>query len=185
MKVPSNKQICVSLVSLLVASSFLCRLRFLSADDNENFVTFQIEEIRNFGECSNQIFQIVARKMGIKIDDRIPKPIIFTDKQMTLKKYNRYLGWDAEVVCPYYFHKKNTIVIPMDCKLDSLAHELVHYFQVMYRNEDLDFACGPHIESLEMEAVAIQRWFKAKYLEPQNANTGFMHNFSYQIITAR
>ena len=160
------------LVSLLVASWFFYRLRLLSADNNKTFATCQIGEISNFGDCSNDIFQIVARKMGLEINESIPKPIILTDKEITRKKFNDYLGWDAEEISPYYFYKKNTIVIPPDCKLDSLAHELAHYFQVMYQNENLDFDCGAYIENLEMEAVAIQRWFKAKYLQPQKPEHG-------------
>jgi hypothetical protein len=58
-------------------------------------------------------------------------------------------------------------VIPVNHKLDSLAHELVHYFQIMYRNEDLSIDYGQYTEVLEMEAVEIQKWIKAKYIEHQ------------------
>jgi hypothetical protein len=35
----------------------------------------------------------------------------------------------------------------------------------MYRNENLSFDYGLYTEILEMEAVAIQKWIKAKYIE--------------------
>jgi hypothetical protein len=106
--------------------------------------------------------------MGIEIIDTVPKPIILTDEQITLKKYNSYLGWNSVKVLPYYFSKQNTLVIPKNCGLDSLAHELVHYFQFMYRHDNFDFDHGLYTECLEMEAVAIERWFESKYLSHQD-----------------
>jgi hypothetical protein len=155
------------LVALLIALDFCFGLRFLNADSDKTFPNYQIGEINNFGEYCNDIFQIVAGKMSLEITEYIPKPIILTDKQITHQKFNSYLGWDAAEVFPYYFSGKNTLVIPLKYKLDTLAHELVHYFQVMYRNENLSFDYGLYIEILEMEAVAIQKWFKAKYIEHQ------------------
>ena len=172
MTMPSKKHIGISLVSLLLAVSFCYGLQVLYAGKRKTFVTCQIGEISNFRECSHDILQIVARKMGVELNENIPKPLILTDTQISPKEFSLYLGCEVEVVCPYYFHKRNTIVIPLDCRLDSLAHELVHYFQVMYQNENLGFDCGPDIENLEMEAVAIQRWFKSKYLEPQKPKHG-------------
>jgi len=101
--------------------------------------------------------------MGIEIINTVPKPIILTDEQITLSKYNRYLGWNSVKVHPYYFSKHNIIVIPKNCGLDSLAHELVHYYQFMYRHDTFDIDYGAYTECLEMEAVAIERWFKFKY----------------------
>ena len=109
--------------------------------------------------------------MGIEIIDTVPKPNILTDEQITLNKYNNYLGWNSIKVLPYYFSEQNTLVIPKNYRLDSLAHELVHYFQFMYRHDNFDFDYGLYTECLEMEAVAIERWFKSKYLNPQNWTT--------------
>lgn len=160
------------LVLLLIALSFCFGLRFLNADNNKTFPNYQMKEISNLGKCGDDIFQIVANKMGLEINENAPKPIILTDKQITLQKFNSYLGWDSEKIFPYYFSNKNTIVIPLWCKLDTLAHELVHYFQVMYRNENLDFDYGLYTEVLEMEAVSIQRWFKAKNVEHHKLDCG-------------
>lgn len=179
MKIPLKKQISFLLILPLIALEVCFGLENLDAEDNMFFSNCPIKEIRNFRVICDQIFQIVAGKMGLKINENIPKPIILTDKQISRKKFNSYLGWDVEVVCPYYFFKKNTVVIPLNCKLDSLAHELVHYFQVMYRNENFDFNCGPYIENLEMEAVAIQRWFRSNYLDSHELDQGIAVKFSH------
>jgi hypothetical protein len=172
MKIHLRKQINPLLILLLIALAVCFGLKNLNAEDNTVFPGYPIKEISNFSVICDQIFQIVAGKMGFEINENVPKPIILTDKQISRQKFNSYLGWDAEVLCPYYFFKKNIVVIPLNCKLDSLAHELVHYFQVMYRNENLDFNCGLYIENLEMEAVAIQRWFKSNYLDPNELAQG-------------
>jgi len=173
MTIPSKRQISASLVSLLIALYFCFGQRFSDTDNNKTFPNRQIEKITDFVKFSDDIFHIVAEKMGLEINESIPKPVVLTDKQISPQKFSRYLGWNVAVVCPYYFPEINTILIPIDCKLDSLAHELVHYFQVMYRNENLDFECGPYIENLEMEAVAIQRWFNTTYLQPRKIGHGF------------
>lgn len=172
MKMPSKKQISMLLVSLMMALDFCFGLRYLDADSDKTISDCQIEEISNFGKCFDDIFQIVAGKMGLEINENIPKPIILTDRQITHQKFNSYLGWDATEVFPYYFSRKNTIVIPLDFRLDTVAHELVHYFQVMYRNENLGFDYGLYTEILEIEAVAIQKWLKAKYIENRKLDYG-------------
>jgi len=103
--------------------------------------------------------------MGFEVNERIPKPIILMDNQLTLQRFNFYLGWEVKKILPYYFHKKNILVIPCYCKLDILAHEFVHYFQVMYQNDDFDFTDGMSTEVREWEAVSIERWFKARYMK--------------------
>jgi hypothetical protein len=110
------------LVLLPIALLFCFGLKFLNADNSKTFSHHQIEEIGNFERCCNDIFQIVANKMGIEINENAPKPIILTDKQITLQKFNSYLGWDSEIVFPYYFSAKNTLVIPLYCEIDTLAH---------------------------------------------------------------
>jgi hypothetical protein len=161
-----KEQMSMLLVLLSTALLFCFGLRFLNADNSKTFPHHQIEEISNFEGCCNDIFQIVANKMGIEINENTPKPIILTDKQITLQKFNSYLGWDSKIIFPYYFSNKSTLVIPLYCEIDTVAHELVHYFQVVYRHEDLNFDYGLYTETLEMEAVAIQKWFKAEYVKP-------------------
>ena len=165
MKLPSKNKVGVLLVAFLIASTGY-GLIFLDADKHKTFPDCRIEEIGNFEKYSDDIFRIVAGKMDLEISENRPKPIILTDKQITLKQFNSYLGWDAIETLPYYFHKKNTIVIPCYCKLDSLAHEFVHYFQAMYQGEDLDCTDGMISEDRESVAILIQRWFKKKFMGP-------------------
>ncbi|BAU49090.1 hypothetical protein SVA_2542 [Sulfurifustis variabilis] len=51
---------------------------------------------------------------------------------------------------------------------DALAHELVHYLQVVYFKVDL----GSRLiaEVCESEAVAVQEWFRARYVQIHDAD---------------
>ena len=182
MKRHSKKKISTLLVLLLTALNYCFGLNVLNADDKKTFPDCQIAEIGNLEIFSDKIFQIVALKMQLEIDKNVPKPIILTDRQITPHKFSSYLGFRVKELIPYYFFKKNTLVVPLNCRLDSLAHELVHYFQVMYRNENLDFDCGPYIDNLEVEALVIQRWFKSVYLTPHKANYGIAVKASRQVV---
>ena len=163
----SENRIKVFCLTVLIVLSILFGLEFVNAGRYKSYPDCCIKEISNFKVYCQEIFQIVGNKMGLKVNDRIPKPTILTDDQLTLQQFNSYLGWDAKEIFPYYFHKNNLLVIPCHCKLDILVHEFVHYFQVMYRNENLDFDCGLYLEILEIESVIIQRWFKGKYMKPR------------------
>ena len=161
--------------TVLIVLSILFGLDYVNAGRYKSYPNCTIKEISNFKMYCQEIFQIVGNKMGLKVNERIPKPTILTDDQLTLQQFRSYLGWDIKEILPYYFHKNNILVIPCHCKLDSLVHEFVHYFQVMYRNENLDFYCDPYMDfycdpyifNLEVEAMAIQRWFKAKFMRPR------------------
>jgi hypothetical protein len=179
----SKKQISALLVLLLIVLDLCSGLKVVNADDNKSFPACPIEEISNLVEFFDRIFLIVAGKMRIEINSTVPKPAILTDIQITPQEFSSYLGWEVEDLIPYYFSSKNILVIPLDCKLDSLAHELVHYFQVMYRNENLGLDCGPDIENLEMEAVSIQRWFKARYMVPQKPEDHATARLSHLVLT--
>ena len=178
---PSQIQKRLLLALLLFTLDFFFGLRFLHSENYEIFPNCEIKKIDSFSGHHDKLFQIVAYKMKIKINKKLPKPIILTDKQLTPQRFSSYLGWEVDSMFPYYFFKKNILVIPETCKLDSLVHELVHYFQVVYQNEDLDFDCGPYIENLEMEAVTIQRWFKSKYMEPHTLAHDISIKFSQHI----
>jgi len=168
MKMRFDKRIGILMVSMLAVLSFYNGVRLLQAGDNIVFPNCLKEKRDSIEQCAYHVFQIVAKKMGIEIIDTVPKPIILTDEQITLSQYNRYLGWNSVKVLPYYFYKQNTIVIPNHCGLDSLAHELVHYFQFIYRQDNFDCDYGFYTEGLEMEAVAIERWFESKHLRFQD-----------------
>jgi N-acetylglutamate synthase-like GNAT family acetyltransferase len=44
---------------------------------------------------------------------------------------------------------------------DALAHEFVHYLQATYRKEILK------VDLSELEAVAIQPWYRREYMGPE------------------
>ena len=163
----SENRIKMFCLTVLMVLNILFGLDYVNAGRYKSYPDCRIKEISNFKVYCQEIFQIVGNKMGLKVNDRIPKPTILTDDQLTLQQFSSYLGWDAKEIFPYYFHKNNFLVVPRHCKLDSLVHEFVHYFQVMYRNDNLDFDCGLCLEILELESVTIQRWFKAKFMRPR------------------
>ena len=137
---------------------------YVYADRYKCYPNYRIREIRNFRMYCKEIFNIVNDKMGLEVNKEIPNPTILTDDQLTLQQYNNYSGWLSNQILPCYSHRNNILVIPGYCKLDNLAHEFVHYFQYMYRNEILNFNSGLYMDTLEMEAKKIQRWFKAKFM---------------------
>lgn len=139
----------------------------------KTFPNKQIKDIEDFRQYTGDIMKIVAEQMNIKLDEKIPKPKIITEKEMTLDEYNRRAyefskkaGCPLKVylksMCPTYFGEENEILLMEDSKLHSLAHELVHYLQIQYRHDD------PKLDAydfLEREAITVQHWFEGKYLK--------------------
>ncbi len=131
----------------------------------KTFPNQSIKDIENFRQYTDDIIKIVAEQMNIKIDERIQKPKIITEKDITQEEFNKRVGYPKDyfkAMWPYYFDKENEIILRLDSKLHNLIHELVHYFQVQYQHADpkQDFN-----DSLEGQAVRIQRWFEEKYLK--------------------
>ncbi|WP_166266775.1 hypothetical protein [Marinobacter caseinilyticus] len=128
---------------------------------SECFPTSQIKDISNFRQYSNELFLMVARKMGITIDRTVPMPAILTDLELTEEEFNLWLRQTAgpfHAMFPYYFPDQNTILVLESSRLDSLVHEFVHFFQVKYRHVIPDLLNGVQ---LEYEATEIQHWFRA------------------------
>ena len=155
----------VFLIILMLGLSVFIGLRSLNAYKDKFYPNSCIKEIRNLNKYFEEIFRIVATKMELEINLNIPKPIILMDNQISLLKFSKYLDWDCTEMIPYYFHKINMIVIPRDFKLDSLAHEYVHYFQVMYQEDDFETKNSMMADAREGEALFIQRWFRAKFIK--------------------
>ena len=139
----------------------------------KTFPNKQIKDIEDFRQYSDDIMKIVAEKMRIKLDERIPKPKIVTTDDITLDEFNRRVyefskraGYPISsrlsAMCPMYFDKENEILLTLGVKLHTLAHEFVHYFQVQYRHDD---ATNDPYDNMEREAVYIQREFEKEYLK--------------------
>lgn len=133
----------------------------------KGFPSKQVKDIENFRQYADSIMAIVAERMNVKLNKNIPKPRIITDSEITTQEFSKLLGYPEDyftAVCPYYFHKQNTILVLKESRLDTLAHEFVHYFQIKYQNADIDNnqACT---DALESQAVYIQHWFKDEYMK--------------------
>lgn len=139
----------------------------------KTFPSESVKDIKDFRQYSDDIMKIVAQKMNIKLDEKIPKPKIITEKEMTLDEYNRRayefskkagypLTKPLEARCPTYFGEENEILLLEESKLHTLAHEYVHYFQIQYRHDDP--TTDPY-DCLEKEAILIQREFQKEYLK--------------------
>lgn len=130
----------------------------------ESFPSLQIKDISDLKQYSGDILLIVGKKMGVKLSNEVPEPLILTDLELTEETFSLWLGATKNqfhALSPYYFPEKNIIVVVGSVRLDSLAHELVHYVQVQYQHLNIAF---PDAYQLELEAVAIQRWFKQNYM---------------------
>lgn len=139
----------------------------------KTFPNKPIKDIKDFRQYSDDIMRIVAEQMNIKLDESIPKPKIITEKEITLDEFNRRayefskkagcpLSVYIKNMCPMYFGEENEILLTLNVKLHSLAHELVHYFQIKYRHDDPTY--DPY-DALEREAILLQKWFEKKYLK--------------------
>lgn len=128
----------------------------------KSFPSQQIQHIENFMQYSDDIMRIVAEKMNYTIDDKIPLPTIIRSDEITLEGYSKLWGYKVKAMCSVYFPEENILVISVDKKLDSFAHEFVHYFQIQYGHED---PMNDPWMMLEREAMYIQDWFKDKYLK--------------------
>ncbi len=130
------------------------------------FPNKQIKDMPDFRKYADSIMKIVAKKKGYEIDDKIPKPTIITEDQIDCDEFSRRLGYPAgtfDAICPYYFYHQNEILLLNDSRLDTLAHEFVHYFQVKYGHANFDKDVFD-ANAYEVEAVSIQRWFKKNYM---------------------
>jgi hypothetical protein len=120
------------------------------------------------------ILEQVAQRLGVTLRPEIPVPAIRFASSTPLAQFqdaieaqwrfrppnivNTYAIARNEIYlydgAAYYAQHHRTLD-------DSLAHELVHYLQWQYRNDDLSS------EWREAEAVDIQTWFREAYVEPQ------------------
>lgn len=159
----------VALTGLILATSpaFSTNIKqtvTLEQKIEKKFPSEQIKDIENWRQYADDIFYIVAEKMGYEVDENIPKPTIVTE--MTTQEFSRLLGDEEDyftAVSNCYFDKENKILLTEDSELDSLAHEYVHYFQVQYGHESTEN--NPGADFLEWKAIWTQRWFEKNYME--------------------
>jgi hypothetical protein len=122
------------------------------------------------------VLEAVAQQLGVTLRPEIPMPAIFVASATPLTQFQEAIEaqwrFRPEVVMNTYAIERNEIYLHDGAAYyaqtgrtldDSLAHELVHYLQARYRNDDLSS------ELREAEAVAIQTWFREVHVAPATA----------------
>jgi len=120
------------------------------------------------------VLELVAERMQVKLRPDVPLPAIFVESTVPLRQYQDAMEvqwrFRPPLVSNAYAIERNEIYLSDDASFyrrlkrtidDSLAHELVHYVQAKYFNEDLS------TDSCEMQAAEIQRWFREAYVLPK------------------
>lgn len=120
------------------------------------------------------ILQAVAQRMGITLRREIRAPGVLLESNTSLSRLQaaagRHWGFRPQVFVSAFVPTANEIYLIDDAAAydkragtldDALAHEFVHYLQAKYRGALLDSDWS------EFEAVAIQTWFRAQYMEPK------------------
>ncbi len=105
---------------------------------------------------TEEVFQAVARIMGIIIREEIPRPRILVGTEVDPAAFSRYVGFDTEgKIFSAYFPEPNLIVLSR-WERHTLAHELAHYFQVMYWG----MTANDPRDTLERQATAVEEHFR-------------------------
>lgn len=112
--------------------------------------------------------------MGIALRQEIPAPKVLFESKTSLSRLQaaaeRHWGFRPQVFVSAFLPTANEIYLIDDAAAydkregsldDALAHEFVHYLQAKYRKAMLQ------TDGSEFEAVAIQTWFRAEYVEPK------------------
>ena len=131
------------------------------------------------------ILHMVARNMNIVLRPEIPAPAIFFASATPLKQFQDAIEsqWKfrPHIITNAYVAARNEIYLCDDAAYyrrlnrtldDSLAHELVHFLQAKYLNDDLAS------DGSELQAVTIQTWFRETTLAqtdpaPQRIRSGY------------
>ena len=120
------------------------------------------------------VLELVARRMQVTLRPDVPLPAIFVESTVPLRQYQDAMEaqwrFRPPVVSNAYAIERNEIYLSDDASFyrrlkrtidDSLAHELVHYVQAKYFNEDLS------TDGCEIQAAEVQRWFREEYVLPK------------------
>jgi len=115
---------------------------------------------RPAGACGEgevrRVFDRVAEVMHVRVDAERPCPQIVERHEMDPERFSALLGLDTGGrVFPAYIPSANLVVVEAN-RPDLLAHELAHYFQVVYwgmtENDSRD--------TLERQATAVEEHFR-------------------------
>jgi hypothetical protein len=122
--------------------------------------------------------KVVARRMDITLRPEIPLPEIRLASATPLGRFQDAVEgqWGArpERIANAFVSNTNEIYLIDDASYyagvgrtidDSLAHELAHYLQTRYGRANL-------VDWEEVEAVAIQNWFRAEHVQVKLVDAG-------------
>ncbi len=120
------------------------------------------------------IFKQVLIRKNKNFDAQIPMPQFFYASSTPLVQFQdaieKQWGFRPDVFTNAFANDRNEIYILDEaeyykknqrCMDDSVAHELTHFVQSRYQNFDLND------ESLEMDAVDVQTWFRENFCKPE------------------
>lgn len=119
------------------------------------------------------ILQQVLIRKNKSFDANIPVPQFYYQSSTSLAQFQdaieKQWGFRPDVFTNAFADANNEIYILDDadyykkterCMDDSVAHELTHYVQSKYQHFDLND------ESLEMDAIDVQTWFRDNFCKP-------------------
>jgi len=119
------------------------------------------------------VLEAVAQRMEVTLRPDVPLPAVFIESAIPLRQFQDAMEtqWNFRppLVANAYAIARNEIYLSDDPSYyrrfkrtidDSLAHELVHYIQVRYFQEDLAS------DGCEIQAAEIQRWFRDEHVLP-------------------
>jgi hypothetical protein len=117
------------------------------------------------------ILEAVAQRMQVTLRPDVPIPAIHVESATPLRQFQDAIEvqWRTRpsLVTNAYAIAHNEIYLIDDAAFygrmgrtldDSLAHELVHYIQAKYLNDDLSS------DWCEVQAAAVQRWFREVFV---------------------
>ena len=121
--------------------------------------------------------EAVALRMGVTLRREVPQPRIRLESVTPIDSFRNAVeaqwGGRPKRFSNAYVPATNEIYLIDDPEYyaangrtidDSLAHELVHFLQTRYRH------ASPAGEFQELEAVAIQRWFRSEHMRTRLVN---------------
>jgi hypothetical protein len=120
------------------------------------------------------VLEAVAQRMEVTLRPDVPLPAVFIESAIPLRQFQDAMEaqWNFRppLVANAYAIARNEIYLSDDSSYyrrfkrtidDSLAHELVHYLQAQYFQEDLSS------DGCEVQAAEIQRWFRDEHALPK------------------
>ena len=111
-------------------------------------------------KIQQSVVEIVAKLKNIKFNPSVPLPKVVSWSDIDPNIFNETWKWVPTIPAPHYHWIRNTIILTSTSKIDTLAHEYVHYFQFhpQYENQS-EYVLLDRDGIFEYEARKIQKLF--------------------------